>query len=406
MIEMTDLWEEFVNCGWMIPVGIVVLALLAGVCSMVCSHRYGGMARRAARVLPNSSHEPVSIVITAHNKGAELERNLPKILSQVYSEYEVIVVDEASTDETVDVLTRLEKRFDNLTHTFVPKTSYFVNRKQPAIALGVRAAHYEWVVFTEANCQPASNRWLETLTRYFSDSVSLVIGYANCEADGVYSRFTNLFYCMFSMPFAEGHVAQRASLANLAARKSAFLQKSNIFGSHNLLTGEGDLIVNALSDGKNTAVAYHPECVVHRSAPERKGDLFYMETRKHLRKHRLPRFCYNVHQTVQWVERVCLWGLILAVALLPEVPGVEEMYRWVLAGGLLVWHLVVQGYKMYQFHLSSALYGEPGYYLSLDLFEAMEPLRKGVLMVRHKMNRKLFKRYRLHTVTPLESSRP
>jgi hypothetical protein len=166
------------------------------------------------------------------------------------------------------------------------------------------------------------------------------------------------------------------------------------------------LIVNALSDGKNTAVAYHPECVVHRSAPERKGDLFYMETRKHLRKHRLPRFCYNVHQTVQWVERVCLWGLILAVALLPEVPGVEEMYRWVLAGGLLVWHLVVQGYKMYQFHLSSALYGEPGYYLSLDLFEAMEPLRKGVLMVRHKMNRKLFKRYRLHTVTPLESSRP
>ncbi len=405
-MEIADLWEEAVNSGWMIPVGIAVLAFVAGFCSMLCSHRYGVMGKRAGRVLPDSSHEPVSIVITAHNRCAELERNLLQILTQDYPEFEVIVVDEASTDDTVEMLTRLEKRFDHLSHTFVPKTSYFINRKQPAISLGVKAAHHEWVIFTEADCEPASNKWLDTITRYFSDSVSVVIGYANHRKAGMYSRFCHLFYCMFSMPYAEKHVAQRGTLANLAVRRSTFLKKSNIFGNRNLLSGEGDMIVNRLSDGKNTAVAYHPDSVMHRSAVEPKGELFYMETRRHLRKRRLSRMRYNLHQTVQWTERICLWALILIIAFVPDIPGIEEAYRWPLSGGLLAWHLVVQGYKMYRFHLTTSVYREPGFYLSLDLFEALEPLRKGILMVRRRWNRKLFKRYRLLTVTPLESSRP
>jgi glycosyltransferase involved in cell wall biosynthesis len=406
MIEITDLWEGIVNNEWIIPVGIAVLALITGLCSMLCSHRYGVPGRRAKRVLPNSSHEPVSVVITAHNKSTELERNLPHILSQEYPDYEVIVVDEASTDETIEVLTRLEKRFDNLTHTFVPKTSYFINRKQPAITLGVKAAHHEWVVFTEADCHPDSNKWLESLTRHFSDSVSLVIGYANYEHSNLYNRFIHLFYAMFAMPHAEKHVAQRATLANLAVRRSHFLHTTNLFGSRNLLSGEGDIIVNKLSNGKNTAVAYHPDTLVHRDNYDRKEELFYMETRRHLRKHHYPRLRYNLHQTFQWLERITLWALILVTALIPEIPGIPEDYRLIVSGSLLAWHLIVQSYKMYCFHLTSSLFKEPGYYLSLDLFEALEPLRKGILMIRHKMNRKLFKRYRLLTVTPLESSRP
>ncbi len=406
MIEITDLWEGIVNNEWFIPIGIAIIALVTGVCSMLCSHRYGVMGRRAGRALPNPSHEPVSVVITAHNKGTELERNLPSILSQEYSDYEVIVVDEASTDDTIEVLTRMEKRFDNLSHTFVPKTSYFVNRKQPAITLGVKAAHHEWVVFTEADCHPDSNKWLDTLARYFSDSVSLVIGYANYEHGNMYNRFIHLFYAMFAMPHAEKHVAQRATLANLAVRRSTFLRTTNIFGSRNLLSGESEIIVNKLSDGKNTAVVYHPDSLVRRDKYDRKEELFYMETRRHLRKHFYPRFCYNLHQALQWMERICLWALILCTALIPDIPGIPEEYRLAVSGGLLVWHLIVQGYKMYCFHRTTSLFKEPGYYLSLDLFEAMEPLRKGILMVRHKMNRKLFKRYRLLTVTPLESSHP
>lgn len=48
--------------------------------------------------------EAISVIIATHNQADALRRNLPRILEQEYERFEVIVVNDASTDDTEDVL--------------------------------------------------------------------------------------------------------------------------------------------------------------------------------------------------------------------------------------------------------------------------------------------------------------
>jgi len=53
----------------------------------------------------NINKQAISVIMTAHNQADELKENLPLFLTQVYEPgYEVIVVDESSTDNTPDIL--------------------------------------------------------------------------------------------------------------------------------------------------------------------------------------------------------------------------------------------------------------------------------------------------------------
>jgi glycosyltransferase involved in cell wall biosynthesis len=50
------------------------------------------------------THPSISVVIPTHNRGYLLERTLDSVLAQSYAAHEVIVVDDASTDDTSQVL--------------------------------------------------------------------------------------------------------------------------------------------------------------------------------------------------------------------------------------------------------------------------------------------------------------
>ncbi|HDI13154.1 MAG TPA: glycosyltransferase family 2 protein, partial [Hadesarchaea archaeon] len=52
----------------------------------------------------------VSIIITAHNYGKYLEQCLESALNQNYDDYEVIVVNDGSTDNTAEILRKYEDR--------------------------------------------------------------------------------------------------------------------------------------------------------------------------------------------------------------------------------------------------------------------------------------------------------
>ena len=57
---------------------------------------------------------PLSVVICARNESENLRRNLPTILKQDYPDFEVIVINDGSTDESEDLLSALEEEYPNL----------------------------------------------------------------------------------------------------------------------------------------------------------------------------------------------------------------------------------------------------------------------------------------------------
>ena len=106
---------------------------------------------------------------------------MPKILNQAYPEFEVIVVNDDSTDDSKDILSVLETQYKNLYHTYVPEGSRNLSHKKLALTLGIKAARYDIVVFTNANCDPRNNEWLATIARNFVPGIDIVLGYTAIE---------------------------------------------------------------------------------------------------------------------------------------------------------------------------------------------------------------------------------
>lgn len=147
---------------------------------------YSRIGRRNRKEQRNELHftqelPPLSVIICAHDEVENLRRNLPAILAQDYPDFEVIVINDGEKNESEDYLLQLEEQYRNLYHSFVPDSSRYISRKKLAVTLGIRASRHDWLVLTEANCQPQSNQWLRLMARNFTPHTGVVLGYSGYE---------------------------------------------------------------------------------------------------------------------------------------------------------------------------------------------------------------------------------
>ena len=119
-----------------------------------------------------------SVIMAVYDNADVLEEDLPAFLTQTYEPgYEVIVVDESSTDNTEDVLKLLKNEHPHLYTTFLPKPDYNITRRRLALTLGVKAAKNEWVILTDIYSKPPSEEWLKEIAECIDNSTEAMIGY-------------------------------------------------------------------------------------------------------------------------------------------------------------------------------------------------------------------------------------
>jgi glycosyltransferase involved in cell wall biosynthesis len=119
-----------------------------------------------------------SAIMAVYEQASQLEANLPVFLTNTYeSGYEVIVVDESSTDETDDVLKLFKQDHPNLYSTFIPKPNPHITRRKLALSLGIKAAKNEWVIITSIENAPAYEEWLKELSGVIDSTTEAVAGY-------------------------------------------------------------------------------------------------------------------------------------------------------------------------------------------------------------------------------------
>ena len=230
-------------------------------------------------------YPPVTIVITVHNEAENLERNLPLFLSQDYSgNSQIIVVVEKGDSQSEDILKK-HSDSSNLYFTYIPQSSRYMSRKKLAITLGVKAAKNEWIILTEPNVAPSSNRWLQHFARYISDDYSIIMGCTVYDDEAsAYKRYEHTRTAIYSMRNASHSTAFRTNMPLVAFSKSQFLDRHGFRGNHMFLRGEYDFIVNKY--GKITNIAIDEEAWCTEAAPSKKQwsnkHIFYQETRRHL----------------------------------------------------------------------------------------------------------------------------
>lgn len=211
------------------------------------------------------SPQAVTVVVCCYNEGDALERNLPKLMEQRGVEFEVVVVDECSTDDTADVLKRAEAAYPNIRHTFVPRTSRYVSRDKLAVTLGIKAAHNNIVVLTRPTCAPLTDLWLRDMAKCAGDGTDIVIGYANYADNGTLAAgravFERMQYSMMWMLAAKGKPIG-ADMANMAVKRDAFLACGGYASSLDNIFGVDDLLVWAMAKKGNAAVCASRAAIV------------------------------------------------------------------------------------------------------------------------------------------------
>ena len=122
-------------------------------------------------------HIPLSVIICAKNEAKNLEENLPYILNQNYSNFEVVLVNDSSSDETLEVMEHFEANSKNIKIVDVKSNEAFWGNKKYALTLGIKASSNDFLVFTDADCKPNSNKWLAQISSKFSNQKAIVLGY-------------------------------------------------------------------------------------------------------------------------------------------------------------------------------------------------------------------------------------
>ena len=208
------------------------------------------------------TREPVSIIICARNEAENLNNFLPSVLDQDYPDFEVIVVNDCSEDNSYEVLAKYLNQYPHLRISTVNKDPKFTHNKKFAQFIGIKAAKNEILLFTDADCQPDSDKWVEGMVSHFDENNKFVLGYGGYQnKNGLlnkYIRYDCMTIAMQYLGMAIRGVPYMGVGRNLAYRRSVFFSNKG-FGSHNhVVSGDDDLLVNTIAKGNNTSVEFRP----------------------------------------------------------------------------------------------------------------------------------------------------
>lgn len=228
---------------------------------------------------------PVSVIVAAHNEQDNLFELLPLLLDQNYPEFEVIVINDRSDDDTEFYLYELEKQFQNFRVITVKKTPEYLNSKKYALALGIRAAKYEHLLFTDADCRPFSQNWIENMQKGYANGTEVVLGYSPyVQFKGFLNelvRYETLLTGIQYLSHANKAEAYMGVGRNLSYTKSCFF-KNKGFASHiRILGGDDDLFVRDAASNSKISIVLDKEAQTS-SIPKKTFREWITQKRRHM----------------------------------------------------------------------------------------------------------------------------
>ena len=206
----------------------------------------------------NTTHPPVSLVICARNEEDNLRRFLPLVLEQDYPNYEVIVVNDCSFDNSYDLLKELALTYRHLKVANIKEVEGREHGKKFAMTIGIKAAQHETLVLTDADCYPSSNHWISSIMDAYEPGKEIVLGYGKYERKpgflNLMIRFDTFYIATQYLSMALRGKAYMGVGRNLSYKKNLFFQVKG-FASHiHLDSGDDDLFINEVATLHNTAI--------------------------------------------------------------------------------------------------------------------------------------------------------
>lgn len=364
-------WFQLSLLEWI----LVELLLLVFLIQIFCYlYYYSGIFRkfkriRGGKVKFETTQPPVSIVICARDQAINLNKNLPAFFEQDYPEFQIVVVNDASTDDTENVLIRLEKDHPNFYHTFVPQGIQSVSAKKMAMTIGIKAAKYDIVLFTEAYCAPKSNQWISCMARHFDEKCGVVLGFSSyIGMKGILKQlisYDTLFTALQFMGFSEAGKPFMGFGRSMAYHKSLFFNNRG-FASHLFLnSGDDDLLIGEIANKTNTQIEVSPESKVltkvHNVWNHWKNQKINQLTTAHYYK-----FGIKMRIKLELYSRVLFYGLFLSLLIVGFIRF--NLVLLIITGSFLIIRYLVQ---LFVINKTAKILEESRHFFSVPFFDLL-----------------------------------
>ncbi len=273
---------------------------------------------------------PISLIVCAKNEDENLQKHIPIWLTQKYPNFEIILINDASTDDTLDVMERFAETDSRIQVVNVKNNEAFWGNKKYALTLGIKRAKNDRLIFTDADCYPASDDWLSAMAASFSDKKQIVLGYGAYEKQRGFLnkmiRFETLMTAVQYFSYAQARMPYMGVGRNLAYTSALYYENNGFIRHIKLASGDDDLFVNEAATSTNTAICVSPDAFTY-SLPKKRRKKWHSQKKRHYStaklykpKHRFFLGLYYIANLLFWILSVLvlftqLWKFGLAIIL-------------------------------------------------------------------------------------------
>ena len=327
-----------------------------------------GKKIRKGKITFSDKKPPVSVVICAKNESENLQKFLPSVLTQNYPNYQVIVVNDGSNDESEEILAIFSQEYPHLYHTYLPQTAKFISTKKMALTVGIKAAKHDIVLLTDADCEPAGKDWITNIVRNFDEKTEVLLSYgAYFKEKGVLGKLISYDAFTIALQYMGFALAGKPYMGvgrNLAYRKQLFFDNKG-FASHlNLQSGDDDLFFKEVATKRNTQVEISPESITY-SVPKQSFKSWRIQKSRHFTTAPYYKASTRLRIGGETASRFLFYVAIIALA------ATQNLWIVGFAGGIYLLRVLVQ---LLVINRTARKMNEQRFYFSALLFDIILPI--------------------------------
>jgi len=282
--------------------------------------------------------EAVSVIICAKNEAENLKKFLPLIIKQDYSDFEIVLINDASSDNTLDVMQHYSNLHSNIKIVDVKSTEAFWGNKKYALTLGIKAAKNDYFLFTDADCKPVSKNWIREMSANFNNKKTLVLGYGAYKKTknsflNKLIRFETLITAINYFSFTKFGLPYMGVGRNLAYTKKSFFDAKGFINHIKIRSGDDDLFVNQVATRQNTAICFSKESFTE-SIPKKTFLAWFKQKRRHVSTAKHYKMNHKVLLSLLYISNLLFWVFVFILS--------ATLFSWKMVLCLFIFRIALQ----------------------------------------------------------------
>ncbi len=254
---------------------------------------------------------PVSLIICAKDEAKNLKKNIPLWLAQDHPNFEIILINDASMDDTLEVIKSFANKDPRISIVNLENNEAFWGSKKYALTLGIKQAKNKRMLFTDADCRPSSEEWITNMSSNFSKQKQLILGYGAYEKSAgllnALIRYETLITAAQYFSYAKAGIPYMGVGRNLGYTSDLYYSTNGFMSHMKIPSGDDDLFVNEAATRENIEICCDINAFTY-SEPKESWKAWKVQKKRHIStakfyksKHKILLGIYYTFNLVFWL---------------------------------------------------------------------------------------------------------